>query len=60
MAHVIADCETLVCGGMGRGAHVNLTERGIKLILTDMNSIDDALQEYLAGRLVDRSEEMLH
>ena len=44
MAVAISDCAVLVCGGMGSGAYQNLNERGIKPILTDVNSIDDALK----------------
>jgi predicted Fe-Mo cluster-binding NifX family protein len=60
MAASISDCTALVCGGMGNGAFVNLNERGIKPLLTDMNSIDEALKAYLDGSLVDHSAEMLH
>ncbi|MCL5996249.1 MAG: NifB/NifX family molybdenum-iron cluster-binding protein [Chloroflexi bacterium] len=60
MAGVIDDCETLLCGGMGMGAYNALTGRGIKTLLTDIDSIDEALRTYLAGKLVDRAAELLH
>ena len=60
MANAIADCETLVCGGMGSGAHHSLNERGIKPVLTDIDLIDDALKACIDGRLVDRAADLLH
>jgi predicted Fe-Mo cluster-binding NifX family protein len=60
MANAIADCEALVCGGMGSGAYQNLNERGIKTVLTDIGPIDDALKAHLEGRLVDLAADMLH
>ncbi len=60
MAVAIADCEALVCGGMGAGAYNNINERGIKPMLTDVSSIDEALKAYVEGRLVDRAADMLH
>lgn len=60
MAVAISDCQVLVCGGMGSGAYGNLNERGIKPVLTDIDSIDEALKAYIEGRLVDHAAEMLH
>jgi predicted Fe-Mo cluster-binding NifX family protein len=60
MAAAISDCATLVCGGMGNGAYINLNERGIKPLLTDVDSIDEALKAYLSGTLIDRAAGMLH
>jgi predicted Fe-Mo cluster-binding NifX family protein len=60
MAASISDCTVLVCGGMGNGAYINLNERGIKPLLTDVDSIDEALKAYLDGTLVDHSAQMLH
>ena len=60
MAATISDCSVLLCGGMGNGAYINLNERGIKPLLTDVDSIDEALKAYLAGTLVDHAAQMLH
>ena len=60
MADAISDCEVLICGGMGRGAQINLAERGIKTILTDVNAIDAALKAYVEGHLIDQSAQLLH
>jgi len=52
----IQDCEVLICGGMGMGAYMNLVSAGIQPIVTDMEAVDPAVQAYLEGRLVNRTE----
>ena len=49
MAEAIADCEVLICGGMGAGAYASMRARDIKPLVTDIRSIDEAVQAYLAG-----------
>ena len=58
MAEAIADCEVLICGGMGAGAYASMQARSIKPIVTDIRSIDEAVQAYLAGHLVDQVERL--
>jgi predicted Fe-Mo cluster-binding NifX family protein len=58
MAEAIGDCEVLLCGGMGAGAYASMQTRGIKPLVTDIRSIDEALQAYLEGRLVDRVDRL--
>ena len=58
MAAPIDDCEALLCRGMGRGAYQNLQERGIRPIVTDIASIDEAVRAYLDGWIVDRVENL--
>jgi predicted Fe-Mo cluster-binding NifX family protein len=58
MAEAIADCEVLLCGGMGAGAYESMRARGIKPIVTDVRSIDEAVQAYLAGQLIDQVERL--
>jgi predicted Fe-Mo cluster-binding NifX family protein len=60
MRQAIADCQVLLARGMGRGAHVSLEEAGIEVIVTDIAEIDEAVKRYLAGDLVDLSEQLLH
>ncbi len=55
MAEIINDCDTLVCGGMGRGAYLSMESLGIKPIVTQIKSIDEALQAYLSGELDDET-----
>ncbi len=59
MAEAISDCQTLVCGGMGRGAYQSMETVGITPVVTQELEIDKALAEYLKGNLTDHTE-MLH
>jgi predicted Fe-Mo cluster-binding NifX family protein len=54
MAESIADCEALLCGGMGMGAYQSMKERGIRPIVTEIESIDEAVIAYVEGRIVDQ------
>jgi predicted Fe-Mo cluster-binding NifX family protein len=56
MAEAIAECEALLCGGMGAGAYQSMQARGIKPVVTDIASIDDAVMAYVEGRIVDRTD----
>lgn len=56
MAQAISDCEVLIAGGMGAGAYASLRNAGIRPIVTDLNTIDEAVSAYLAGKLVDHTE----
>jgi len=53
MAETISDCEALLCRGMGRGAYDSMKVRGIRPIVTDIASVDDAVMAYIEGRIVD-------
>lgn len=59
MAETIADCEAIICGGMGAGAYESMRQLNIRPVVTDLWKIDDALQAYLSGSLQDRTE-LLH
>jgi predicted Fe-Mo cluster-binding NifX family protein len=54
----IADCEALICRGMGAGAYESMKERGIRPIVTDIELIDDAAMTYAGGVLVDYIEKL--
>jgi predicted Fe-Mo cluster-binding NifX family protein len=58
MAAVIADCEVVICRGMGIGAHQRLTSNGIRPIVTDIRDIDEAALECAAGTIVDHIERL--
>lgn len=58
MAEAIADCDALICGGMGAGAYQALQARGIRPIVTDLESIDEAIKAYLDGSLIDQVERL--
>jgi len=59
MAEVISDCQTLICGGMGRGAYQSMEVLGITPVVTQEFNIDAALEAFLKGSLTDHTE-MLH
>jgi predicted Fe-Mo cluster-binding NifX family protein len=59
MAQTIADCEAIICGGMGAGAYESMRRLNIRPVVTDLRKIDDAVQAYLSGSLKDRTE-LLH
>lgn len=59
MAQSIADCEAIICGGMGAGAYASMRQLNIQPVVTDLQKIDDAIQAYLAGSLQDRTD-LLH
>ena len=52
----ITDCEVCVVGGMGIGAYENLRSLGIRPIVTDMKSIDEAVKAFIEGRLENHAE----
>ena len=53
MMETIQDCQVLMARGMGQGAHINLKERGITPVLTDIQDIQEAIAAYLDGRLIE-------
>ncbi len=58
MAAAIADCDVLLARGMGAGAYESMRQAGIRPIVTDVASIDAAVQAYLAGALQDHVEKL--
>lgn len=58
MAEAIADCEVLLCRGMGAGAYESMKQAGIRPIVTDLPGIDEAVQAYLEGKIVDRTDRL--
>jgi predicted Fe-Mo cluster-binding NifX family protein len=58
MAEAIADCEALLCGGMGRGAYQSMVTRGIKPVVTTLGEIDEAALAYARGEIVDHTERL--
>lgn len=59
MAAVIADCKALLCGGMGRGAYESMRRLNIQPVVTDLRQIDEAVQAFIDGKLIDHTE-LLH
>jgi predicted Fe-Mo cluster-binding NifX family protein len=58
MAAAIADCEVLLCRGMGAGAYESMKQAGIRPIVTDIPGIDEAVQAYMEGKIVDRTDRL--
>ena len=58
MAEAIADCEALLCRGMGRGAYESMKVRSIRPVVTDIPSIDEAVMAYINGTIVDQIERL--
>ena len=58
MSEVIADCEALLCGGMGMGAYQSMVARGIKPVVTDHMDIEQAVRDYVDGKIIDRVDRL--
>lgn len=58
MARVIADCQVVLARGMGQPAFQALQAAGIEPILTEKQTIDEAVNAYLRGELTHRDDRM--
>jgi len=58
MAAAIGDCQVLLARGMGAGAYQSMEQAGIRPILTDIPTIDAAVQAYLDGSIADHTERL--
>jgi len=58
MAAVIADCQVLLARGMGAGAYESMRQANIQSVVTEIAAIDEAVQAYLNGTLVDHTEKL--
>lgn len=54
----ITDCEALLVRGMGRGAYIALEEANIRPIVTDIELIEEAVQAYVDGDIVDHTDKL--
>ena len=59
MVQPIEGCQTLLTRGMSWSARECIINAGIKPVLTDIASLDEAVQAYLDGSIVDHVE-LLH
>ncbi|PKO14624.1 MAG: dinitrogenase iron-molybdenum cofactor biosynthesis protein [Chloroflexi bacterium HGW-Chloroflexi-10] len=55
MAEAIRDCQVLIAGGMGMGARTHMNALNIQVIMTEIFRTEDAVQRWIAGTLVDRT-----
>ncbi len=51
LVDTVRDCDVVIGGGMGLPVQERLQEAGIEVVLTDIRSIDEAVQQYSAGTL---------
>jgi predicted DNA-binding protein (UPF0251 family)/predicted Fe-Mo cluster-binding NifX family protein len=51
MAEAIKDSQVLIAGGMGMGAYESMKSYKIEPIVTDVSSIEEAVQLYIEGKL---------
>jgi predicted Fe-Mo cluster-binding NifX family protein len=58
MAQAIADCQVLLCRGMGYGAYQSMQQLGIKPIVTDIADAQTAALAYVQGQVVDHTERL--
>ena len=58
MAAAIADCQALLCQGMGYGAYQSMAQVGITPVVTDVDDIDAAVLAFVAGELADHTERL--
>jgi predicted Fe-Mo cluster-binding NifX family protein len=58
MAEAIADCQVLIAGGMGWGAYESMRSYNIETVVTDIESIDEAINMYIAGTLTNLMERL--
>lgn len=58
MAAAISDCQVLIARGMGAGAYESMKMAGIQPAITDIPVIDEAIQAYLEGNLIDHVEKL--
>ncbi len=52
MFETIADCQVLICGGMGAPAYNRAIAAGMEVFLTPETSIDEAMKAFQDGKLV--------
>lgn len=58
MAESIADCQVLIARGMGWGAYESMRSHNIEAVVTDVESIDEAIKLYLEGKLPNLMERL--
>jgi predicted Fe-Mo cluster-binding NifX family protein len=58
MADAISDCQVIIAGGMGYGAYASLKSRDLEPIITDKESIDEAIRLFLTGKLENLMENL--
>ena len=52
----LSDCKAVISHGMGRRIYDDLKGAGIEVFITDEIDVDNALDAYINGKLVDKPE----
>ena len=58
MAEAIKDCSYVLARGMGAGAYHSMMQLNIRPIVTDVITIDDAVQAYISGTIINHIEKL--
>jgi predicted Fe-Mo cluster-binding NifX family protein len=58
MMETISDCQVLIAGGMGWGAYESLNSNNIQAIVTDVDTIEEAVKLYLENNLPNLMERL--
>lgn len=58
MLEGIHDCQVVLARGMGTGAFNRLVSSGIRPIITDISSVEAAVNAYLTGSLIEHPERL--
>lgn len=58
MVNPVRDCDIVLARGMGYGAHNGLSAAGIRPIITDIASIEDAVMACANNTIVDHPEKL--
>lgn len=58
MAEAIKDCSFVLARGMGAGAYQSMMQLNIRPIVTDIKTIDDAVQKVIDGTIVDHTDKL--
>jgi predicted Fe-Mo cluster-binding NifX family protein len=51
MLSAIEDCEVVICGGMGQGAHQSIVNSGKQVFMVEELDINMNLQKFISGEL---------
>jgi predicted Fe-Mo cluster-binding NifX family protein len=58
MAEAIKDCSYVLARGMGAGAYRSMMKLNIRPIVTDIKTIDEAIQKVLDGTIIDHTDKL--
>jgi predicted Fe-Mo cluster-binding NifX family protein len=58
MFDTITDCQIVLARGMGQGAYMGLEQMGVRPILTEIKTIDEAVQAVIDGSIEDHPERL--